>query len=105
MADNTHSSRPNWVVSGISILGCLLIFAAIMVVAYLPNRPDPVTQQLAVQRGATASESLAAQETTATTYGWVNQNEGIVRIPVERAMKITVEEMQQEQAAQGGPAR
>ena len=32
-----------------------------------------------------------AEDRTLTTYGWVNRNAGIVRIPIERAMTLTVE--------------
>jgi hypothetical protein len=32
-----------------------------------------------------------AEERTLTTYGWVDRNAGIVRIPIEQAMTLTVE--------------
>jgi uncharacterized iron-regulated membrane protein len=32
-----------------------------------------------------------AEDRTLTTYGWVNRNAGIVRIPIEQAMKLTVD--------------
>jgi hypothetical protein len=31
------------------------------------------------------------EETTLTTYGWVDKNSGTVRIPIDRAMQLTVE--------------
>ena len=35
---------------------------------------------------------LRAQEDEAlTTYGWVDRNGGVVRIPIEQAMKLTIE--------------
>jgi hypothetical protein len=33
----------------------------------------------------------AAEETTLTTYGWVDKNAGIARIPIDEAMKRVVE--------------
>jgi len=33
----------------------------------------------------------AREDQTLTTYGWVDKNAGIVRIPIERAMSLTVE--------------
>src|SRR5262245_19706558 len=33
----------------------------------------------------------AGEDRTLTTYGWVDRNAGIVRIPIEQAMKLTAE--------------
>lgn len=33
----------------------------------------------------------AAEDQTLTTYGWVDRNAGIVRIPIEDAMKLTIQ--------------
>jgi hypothetical protein len=32
-----------------------------------------------------------AEERTLTTYGWVDRNAGIVRIPIDEAMKLTIQ--------------
>jgi hypothetical protein len=32
-----------------------------------------------------------AEERVLTTYGWVDRNAGVVRIPIEQAMKLTAE--------------
>lgn len=32
-----------------------------------------------------------SEQRTLTTYGWVDRNAGIVRIPIEQAMKLTAE--------------
>lgn len=32
-----------------------------------------------------------AEDRTLTTYGWVDRNAGIVRIPIDQAMKLTVD--------------
>ncbi len=34
---------------------------------------------------------LAEEETTLNSYGWVNQQAGIVRIPIDRAMQLLVQ--------------
>lgn len=33
----------------------------------------------------------AKEATDATTYGWVDKNAGVVRLPIERAMDLTAE--------------
>jgi hypothetical protein len=36
-------------------------------------------------------ELREAEDRVLTTYGWVDRNAGVVRIPIEQAMKLTVE--------------
>jgi hypothetical protein len=36
-------------------------------------------------------EMRAREDETLTTYGWVDKNAGIVRIPIDAAMKLTLE--------------
>ncbi len=36
-------------------------------------------------------EMRAAEQRVLTSYGWVDQQKGIVRIPIEQAMKLTLE--------------
>lgn len=36
-------------------------------------------------------EMRAEEHKTLTTYGWVDKNAGVVRIPIEEAMKLTVQ--------------
>jgi hypothetical protein len=45
-------------------------------------------------------ELRSAEETVLTSYGWVDQNNGVVRIPIDEAMKLTV---QRGLAARGKP--
>jgi hypothetical protein len=37
------------------------------------------------------TDVVAAEEELLKSYGWVNQNAGIVRIPIDQAMKLIVE--------------
>jgi hypothetical protein len=49
-------------------------------------------------------EDLYKEKLTAiTTYGWVDKSKGIVRIPVEKAMAITVAELSQKTPATANP--
>jgi hypothetical protein len=36
-------------------------------------------------------ELLDAEQRTLTTYGWVDRNAGIVRIPIDEAMRLTIQ--------------
>jgi hypothetical protein len=50
--------------------------------------PEPRLQTEPREDLRTLRES---EEQALTTYGWVDKNAGIVRIPIEQAMKLTVE--------------
>jgi hypothetical protein len=43
-------------------------------------------------RAALLAEHKASEHTAATTYGWVDQQAGVVRLPLDRAMELTVQE-------------
>jgi hypothetical protein len=47
----------------------------------------------------------AAEDMVLNSYGWVNKNAGIVRIPIAEAMKLTVQRGLPARPANGGTAR
>ena len=51
-----------------------------------PPEPRLETDALAARRRMLAEERAAL-----TTYGWVDRNAGVVRVPIERAMDLLVE--------------
>ena len=61
-----------------------------MLVAYLPYRPSDCDQSIIAERKNLLIELCAKEEYEANSYGWINQSEGIVRIPIERAMQLTI---------------
>jgi len=78
-------------------LVCILLFFIIMVVVYIPNRPPAVDQAIVKARLERLSKLHAHEQEVTTTYGWVDAEAGIVHIPVERAMELTVNELQSKQ--------
>lgn len=96
MSDSTHtpSSSGSWVTLAAAI-GGFAIFALIVFIAYLPKKPDPLPDgaRTPEQRKAALAELRAKEKSAVSTYGWVDQNAGIVRIPVEEAVKITIKEI------------
>lgn len=80
--------------NGVAIIGVFLIFVLILSISYVPNRLTSVDKELGVQRKATLQELNAEQSKLLNNYGWVNQPEGIVRIPVRQAMEMVVQEYQ-----------
>lgn len=89
---NTEPSDKRALFSALGFIGAFGLFLFILYIAYLPNRPGAVDRSLVKKREALLAENKATQLNAANTYGWVDQSRGIVRIPVERAMKLTVQE-------------
>jgi hypothetical protein len=71
-------------------IGAILIFAFILFIAYLPNRPEPVDQAVNDARQAKADEARAAGLSKLNGYAVINAEAGTVRIPLKKAMELTV---------------
>lgn len=97
MSDSEHeTSWGNRTLSVIGGLGFILIFLLILWLAYLPYRPEPISEVLAQERLDNLQEIENASSEAVSTYGIINPQEGIYRIPVEEAMKLTVEKYRAE---------
>lgn len=71
-------------------LGAILIFALIIFLAYLPNRPAPVDQTANEARQAKADQARAEGIAKITKYA-VNAD-GSIQIPVDVAMDLVTNE-------------
>ena len=74
----------------VGIIGAIFVFAIILFVAYLPSRPAPVDQAVNDARQATADEARAAGVAKLAGFEVINVEAGIVRIPIQDAMELTV---------------
>lgn len=90
MATEQNISKSGFWLTVLGGLGGMLIFVLILYVAYLPNRPEPVDQQIVEERGRKADEAIAAGKAKIEGYEVVDAEEGTVRIPIKRAMELTV---------------
>ena len=103
---NQQSPEPGCGHLFLSLIGVFVLFglfSAILCIAYIPTRKD-ADEEAAKARKAYRLELEAKQHTEATTYGWVNQPDGVVRIPIERAMELTVRELSAKQH-EGRPSK
>lgn len=85
--------------SALGWIGVMLVFAFIVVVAYLPNRPPSPDAAAAAERYEIRREVDREQRRLIERYQWEDANEGIVRLPIERAMELTVEERRRTNSA------
>ena len=96
MSDSTHTpSKSGLWVTVAAAIGGFAIFALIVFIAYLPKKPDPLPDgaRTPEQRKSALADLRAKEKAALSTYGWVDQNAGIVRIPVDEAVKITIKEI------------
>jgi hypothetical protein len=92
----------------LAVIGCFLIFLLVLYVAYLPSRPQEVGPAANLtdaerlernlltpgERKARLDELRAREQAAARGYAWIDQEKGIVRLPIERAVELTATELQ-----------
>lgn len=96
---NIEPSDNTTLVSALGWVGVFLVFVLVVALTYLR---DPAASQEArniVDRMKIRNDVRAEQAKLVNDYQWVNEPEGVIRVPVARAMEITVEELKAEQAA------
>src|SRR5712692_8648002 len=88
-------------------LGVVLLFALFGVIVLAVIGPAPRGDTYEQKRAKAREEKLkTAREEEAkalTTYGWIDKNKGIVRLPISRAMELTVVELAKKKPAAAGP--
>lgn len=98
MSDASSASESNGSFSAtlVAAIGGFAIFALILVVAYLPNKAAPAGDGVKTpeQRKSVLVELRGKEHTAATSYGWVDKDKGVVRLPLERAIELTIQEHQ-----------
>lgn len=87
--------KTGFFVTAAAVLGGFLIFTLILVIAYFPNKPEALTQgtKTPEERAVILREMRAKETAAATTYGWVDQTKGVVRIPIDRAVQLTIDDL------------
>jgi hypothetical protein len=87
--------------------GIVLLFALFGIIVLAVIGPAPRGSSYEETRAKKRVENLkTTQEEAAkalTTYGWIDKNKGIARVPIERAMELTVAELAQQKPAPAGP--
>jgi hypothetical protein len=118
MSDTTATSpRP---VSLFTIIFVLALFAAFFFVVryfYAPAETAPqnaAAEQLpkdlewkatAASRRTTLNELREQQAQQVSSYGWVDQQAGVVRLPIERAMELVVQDAKAKQQSAPAPQK
>lgn len=95
MSDHPSSSPKNFWVTLAAIIGGFAIFLLILFIAYLPQKPAPLPEgtKTPAERASILADLRAKEKAAATSYGWVDQAAGTVRLPTERAVELTIKEL------------
>jgi hypothetical protein len=84
---------------------CLFVLFGLIVLAIIG--PSPRTSDYEETRAKKRMEKLKAlndeSQKELTTYAWVDKNKGVARIPIDRAMEVTVADLAQKKPAPAGP--
>jgi hypothetical protein len=88
------SPRPVSIVTIIAIMVLFALFFGLVYYVYLPRQTgafsgDGVRSR--AQRIELLKDLQKKQSAQATSYGWVDQKAGVVQLPIDRAMELTVQ--------------
>jgi hypothetical protein len=84
---------------------CLFVLFGLIVLAVIG--PSPRTSDYEETRARKRMEKLKTlheeSQKELATYAWVDKNKGVARIPIDRAMEVTVADLAQKKPAPAGP--
>lgn len=79
----------------VAVVGASLIFAALVWQTKKYTRPDTaVDEARKVERAKARAELTAAEAEALSTPAWIDQNKGLVRLPIADAMKLAERQWQ-----------
>lgn len=96
MSASQYSQRT---ASFVGILGAFLVVALLVYVMKQSTRPAPLNQARARERSAALKEIRDSSVKALGIHDWQDQGKGVVRLKIERAMELTVQEYKNPAAA------
>jgi hypothetical protein len=84
------------VFTAVIVILCFAAFAWLAKRIYVPHAADvqPVEGVLTPEERKTLlTEARTKEQAAATTYGWVDQSKGVVRLPIDRAVDLTARDL------------
>jgi hypothetical protein len=84
---------------------CLFVVFGLIVLAVIgPSPRGSDYEQLRAQKRMERLRALREESLKdSTTYAWVDKTKGVARIPIDRAMELTVAELAEKKPAPAGP--
>lgn len=92
-----ESRFSNRTLTFIGAIGSILLFGMVLWIAYLPNRAEDPLQRTAEERLQILRNAREAAASKVDTLEVVDAENGVYKIPLSRAMEVTLKEYQQKQ--------
>jgi len=101
----TGGSGAGFWVTFLAAVGCFVVFLVVLDLAYIPERrlapevdlskipPEEQWKYTPEGRKAHLDEMRAREKSIATSYAWIDKSKGIVQLPIDRAMELTLQEL------------
>jgi hypothetical protein len=86
-------------VYGVVIAACFFVMFYMVRRSYREYQAPPINHARALERIKARQELTTKAISNLTTLGWVDQPKGIVRLPIARAMEMTIQAYQNPEAA------
>lgn len=81
-------------INTLAVLGAVLVVAGLVWAMKHYTTPEDLTAARAAERAKNLTELRSAEQQAMDTYDWVDKTKGVVRLPIERAMELTVADWQ-----------
>ena len=97
MSDNPHSlsERSHPYLPGLWLAAGFLGLASLaFLLRPVGITPDTITEKAAMERWDRLQKLKTDQHRDVTSYGWVDKDKGIARIPVEKAVELIIPKLQ-----------
>jgi hypothetical protein len=99
MSAHQNRDRSPAIAWGLGILGTFLLMVVLVGALYRYALPEPIAAARARERYQFLADQKAAEAKAVTEYAWQDQAKGIVRLPIPRAIELTLLEWQNPAAA------
>jgi hypothetical protein len=83
----------------VGIAGTFLLMALLVWAMYHYTRPEPLGADRAQERRQFLQEIREAEAQAVQNYAWQDQSKGLVRLPIDRALELSLQEWQNPDAA------
>jgi len=90
--EESSCCKSKCILLGLVIIGTLMIVGVLINAMIKYTTPAPLNADRAAFRAKNLVELRAANTDALTTYGYVDQQRGVVRLPIDEAMKLTITE-------------
>jgi uncharacterized protein YjiS (DUF1127 family) len=77
-----------------TLLGIFFLLAGLIWVMYYYTQPEPPDYARWAERKRNLTELNAHNRELLENYGWIDEKRGLVRLPINRAVELTVNEWQ-----------